>query len=313
MVANQDKSILMLKDHGFCLYRTVGRYMVIFADPTIEPGSERKCLGIMLQKAAELDRTLVFYQVSAHWLPALHDFGYSFFKLGEEAFVDLHEFNIQGNKGKAMRNVLNRFRNEGYTFEVLASSAIPSHLRELHAISDAWLQSKRTKERQFSIGFFTDAYISRFPCAVVRNRAGAAVAFANVLLGPNQEEFSIDLMRYTPDCPNGVMDLLFLQLFEWGKLQGYRTFNLGMAPLATVGEIKQARLNERLANILFQHGEHWYNFRGIRLFKQKFDPRWVPRYLAYPSFWMWPQVTISIAALIAGGWRNIFFPAEGRA
>ncbi len=313
MVANADKSILMLKEHGFCLYRTVGRYMVVFADPTIEPGYERKCLSIMLQKAAELDRTLVFYQISAHWLPALHDFGYSFFKLGEEAFVDLSEFNIQGNKGKAMRNVLNRFRSDGYTFTVLPPAEIPPLLPELHLISDAWLRSKHARERQFSIGYFDGSYLSRFPCAVVRNRDGTAVAFANVLLGPNQDEFSIDLMRYTPECPNGVMDFLFLQLFDWGKSRGYRTFNLGMAPLATVGEMRQARLNERLANILFQHGEHWYNFRGIRLFKQKFDPHWVPRYLAYPSFWIWPQVTVSIAALIAGGWKNIFFPAEGQA
>jgi phosphatidylglycerol lysyltransferase len=313
MAANADKSILFLGDHGFCLYRTIGRYMVIFADPTIEAGSERKSLGAMLQKAAELDRLLVFYQISAHWLPVLHDFGYSFFKLGEEALVDMDQFNIQGNKGKALRNVLNRFRNDGYTFEVIPAAEVPNHLDELRTISDAWLRSKRARERQFSIGYFSADYLSRFPCVVIRDHASKAVAFANVLLGPEQDEFSVDLMRYTPECPNGVMDLLFLQLFEWGKAQGYRRFNLGMAPLATVGEIRQAHLNERLANILFQHGEHWYNFRGIRLFKQKFSPRWVPRYLAYPSFWIWPQVVVNIAALIAGGWRNVLFSTERQA
>jgi phosphatidylglycerol lysyltransferase len=313
MAANADKSILFLKDQGFCLYRTIGRYMVVFADPTIEAGSEGKSLSAMLQKAAELDRVLVFYQLSAHWLPVLHDFGYSFFKLGEEALVDMDQFNIQGNKGKAMRNVLNRFRSDGYTFEVLAAAEVPAHINELKAISDDWLRSKNARERQFSIGYFATDYLSRFPCVLIRDRARKAVAFANVLLGPRQEEFSVDLMRYIPECPNGVMDLLFLQLFEWGKTEGYRTFNLGMAPLATVGEIKQAHLNERLANILFQHGEHWYNFRGIRLFKQKFNPRWVPRYLAYPSIWIWPQVIVNVATLIAGGWRNVLFPKERQA
>jgi phosphatidylglycerol lysyltransferase len=106
------------------------------------------------------------------------------------------------------------------------------------------------------------------------------------------------------------MDLLLLRLFDWGREQGYRSFNLGMAPLSAVGAVGQAHLGERLANILFQHGEHWYNFKGIRLFKEKYDPRWVPRYLAYPAFWMWPQVTVNIAALIAGGWRNVIFPTE---
>lgn len=310
MVANADKSILFLQDHGFCLYRTVGRYMVVFTDPTIKPGTEKQCLSAMLQRAAELDRTLVFYQISAHWLPILHDFGYSFFKLGEEASVDLAVFNIQGNKGKAMRNVLNRFRNEGYRFQVVAGEEVAPLEGQLAAVSDAWLRSKKARERQFSIGSFAMEYLRRNPCAIVTDAGGRAVAFANLLPGPNREELSIDLMRYVPECPNGVMDLLFLQLFEWGKQQGYRTFNLGMAPLATVGEVRQARIGERLANILFQHGEHWYNFRGIRLFKQKFDPRWVPRYLAYPAFRMWPQVILNVAALIAGGWRNVIFPAE---
>ncbi len=310
MAANADKSILFLRDNGFCLYRTIGRYMVVFSDPTVPPATDRSCLNILLQRAQELDRRLIFYQISAQWLPVLHDFGYSFFKLGEEAVVDLAEFNIHGNHGKAMRNVLNRFRHDGYTFRVLPQEDVPAQLPRLKEVSDAWLRSKRAREKQFSIGSFDAAYLAMFPCAIVANRAGETVAFANLLLGPNQDEFSVDLMRYTPECPNGVMDMLILHLFDWGRELGYRTFNLGMAPLSTVGVVRQAHFGERLANILFQHGEHWYNFKGIRLFKAKYDPRWVPRYLAYPAFWIWPQAIVSIAALIAGGWRNVIFPVE---
>jgi phosphatidylglycerol lysyltransferase len=309
-VANADKSILFFKDKGFCLYRTFGRYMVVFADPTLEPGTEKMCLTAMLQRAAELDRTLVFYQISARWLPVLHDFGYSFNKLGEEASVDLAAFNIQGDKGKALRNVLNKFSNEGYNFRVIEPQEIGAHTDQLKAVSDAWLRSKKARERQFSIGSFDPAYLLSNPCALITDASGRVVAFANLLLGPKRAELSVDLMRYVPECPNGVIDLLFVNLFEWGKRQGYRTFNLGMAPLATVGETSQARIGERLAYILFQHGEHWFNFRGIRLFKQKFDPRWAPRYLAYPAFRMWPQVILNVAALIAGGWRNVIFPME---
>jgi phosphatidylglycerol lysyltransferase len=268
---------------------------------------ERRFLNGLLQKAAELDRSLVFYQISSRWIPILHDYGYSFFKLGEEAIVELERFNIQGNKGKAMRNVLNRFRNDGYVFEVLAATEIRPHLDELRRVSDAWLRNKRTGEKQFSIGFFDEHYLCSFPCALVRDRAGTAVAFSNILFDRSGEEFSVDLMRFVPECPNGVMDLLFLKLFEWGKAQGFRSFNLGMAPLATVGELPQARLQERLANILFQYGEHWYNFRGLRQFKEKYDPLWVQRYLAYPAFWRGPQVLAGVAALIAGGWKKILF------
>ncbi len=308
MVFNGDKSIHFSGDHGFCLYRTTQQYLIVFSDPITAPSTERAFVRSLLDRAAELDRSLLFYQVSSHWIPILHDFGYSFFKLGEEAIVDLGRFSIQGNKGKAMRNVLNRFRNEGYGFAVLQPEEVGGHMQDLRRVSDEWLRSKKSHERQFSIGFFSERYLAAFPCAVVRDKSGTIVAFANILTGPRQEEFSVDLMRYLPECPNGVMDLLFLRLFEWGKGSGYLTFNLGMAPLATVGEARQARLQERLANLVFQHGEHWYNFRGLRQFKEKFEPLWMPRYLAYPAFWLGPQALVSVAALIAGGWRGIVSP-----
>jgi phosphatidylglycerol lysyltransferase len=308
MMFNRDKSIHFSGDQGFCLYRTTLKYLIVFSDPIVAPFRERAFVRSLLDKAAELDRSLLFYQISSHWIPVLHDFGYSFFKLGEEAILDLDRFNIQGNKGKAMRNVLNRFRNDGYQFEVVQADDIPPLMNELRFVSDEWLRSKKSRERQFSIGFFDETYMSAFPCALVRDKTGRLVAFANILTGPRTEEFSVDLMRYVPECPNGVMDLLFLRLFEWGKGLGYRSFNLGMAPLATVGEARQARPQERLAKLVFQHGEHWYNFRGLRQFKEKFDPVWMPRYLAYPAFWLWPQAIVSVAALIAGGWRSMVLP-----
>ena len=53
-------------------------------------------------------------------------------------------------------------------------------------------------------------------------------------------------MRYRSDGP-GVMDFLFVSLFLHGKEQGYRRFNLGMAPLSSVGEQRGAHARERLA------------------------------------------------------------------
>src|SRR5205807_9419679 len=110
------------------------------------------------------------------------------------------------------------------------------------------------------------------------------LAFANLLRDPKRDELSVDLMRYRSDGPS-VMDFLLVSLFLWGKEQGYKRFNLGMAPLASVGELSGAHARERLANLLFQHGENWYNFQGLRFYKEKFDPEWVPRYMAYQNAW----------------------------
>ena len=137
------------------------------------------------------------------------------------------------------------------------------------------------------------------------------MAFANVLTGPGKQELSIDLMRYSRAAPEGIMDYLFVKLLKWGKEAGYETFNFGMAPLASVGELSGARLWEKLAHLLFRHGEGLYNFQGLRAYKAKFHPTWVPRYMAYPEFWEWPLAVVQVSVLIAGGWRSFLQPRRG--
>jgi phosphatidylglycerol lysyltransferase len=83
-----------------------------------------------------------------------------------------------------------------------------------------------------------------------------------------------------------------------------------MAPLSAVGEDRRARPFERLARLLFRHGEHWYNYQGLRRYKEKFDPVWEPRYMAYPSPWQWPVAIANVTVLISGGWRALLVPGR---
>jgi phosphatidylglycerol lysyltransferase len=62
-----------------------------------------------------------------------------------------------------------------------------------------------------------------------------------------------------------------------------------------------APLWNRLGAILFRHGEHFYNFQGLRAFKDKFAPAWEPRYLASPGLLALPLVLTRASALISGG------------
>jgi phosphatidylglycerol lysyltransferase len=122
-----------------------------------------------------------------------------------------------------------------------------------------------------------------------------------VLPGGSGEEFSVDLMRHVPDAPHGVMDFLFVELMLWGKAQGFRWFNLGMAPLANLEDHALAPLRSRVGAMLFRHGEHFYNFRGVREYKEKFDPVWEPKYLAAPGGLALAGVVCDIGMLISGG------------
>jgi len=54
-------------------------------------------------------------------------------------------------------------------------------------------------------------------------------------------------------------------------------------------------------------GEHFYNFEGLRRYKDKFDPVWRPKYLAAPGGLFLPRTLTDIGALTSGGLRGLLF------
>ena len=146
---------------------------------------------------------------------------------------------------------------------------------------------------------------SNFPIALVRTE-GSPSAFANLWPTGTKDELSIDLMRFGPDAPRSAMDYLFIELMLWARAQGYRWFNLGMAPLAGLERHPLAPAWHRVGNFVFRHGEHFYNFEGLRRYKGKFDPVWEPRYLVAPGGVALPRILIDVSVLIAGGMKELF-------
>jgi phosphatidylglycerol lysyltransferase len=246
----------------------------------------------------------VFYEVGREDLHLYLDLGLSLLKLGEEALIPLDSFSLEGGDRRGLRHSHHKIEKEACSFEVISPSIIPQLLPELKGISDAWLKGKNTKEKRFSIGFFEPDYLMHSQMGIIRKQE-KILAFANILQGVEKEELSIDLMRYLPEAPHGVMDYLFIELMLWGKKEGYRWFNLGMAPLSGMDDHALAPLWNRIGAFIFHHGEHFYNFQGLREYKEKYNPVWQPKYLASPGGLALPRVLINIASLISGGVKGV--------
>lgn len=182
---------------------------------------------------------------------------------------------------------------------------VTQFIPQLQDISAQWLAAKNTREKGFALGRFEPSYLVHCHCALV-SVAGQPVAFANLWTGDGKSEVSVDLMRHASAAPKGVMDYLFAELFLWGAAQGYRYFNLGMAPLSGLESHPLAPLWHRIGTLVFRHGEHFYNFEGLRAYKQKFHPEWRPKYLVASRGLGWPSALIDVAALISGGLKGVF-------
>lgn len=300
-----DKRLLFNESRtAFVMFAAAGRSFVALGDPA---GPEEEGDELAWRFRELVDRQggwTVFYEVGRARLPLYLDLGLTLVKLGEQARVPLESFSLSGGGMKGLRGSVNRAGREGCRFEVIGPAEVPPLTEELRRVSDAWMARKRTREKGFSLGFFQPAYLSRCPLALVRVD-GRIAAFTNLLRGGEKEELSADLMRHLPDAPPGVMDFLFAELMAWGRAEGYRFFNLGMAPLSGLPQHALAPLWGRAGSLLFRHGEHFYNFQGVREFKEKFDPVWEPRYLAAPGRAALPLVLANVAALLSRGWKGV--------
>ena len=306
LVFLRDKAVLFDETRSaFIMYAVQGRTWAALGDPIGPEERLSDVVRLFLERCADFGGIPVFYEVTRAHLHVYADFGLTFVKLGEEAKVDLSTFALKGGQGAKHRQALRRLEKERGVFRIVEPTGVPAIMSALRAVSNDWLAAKAGGEKGFSLGFFDEDYLSRFPVAVVE-RQGRIQAFANLWTGPQRVELSVDLMRYHRDAPKGVMEMLLVHLMQWGKQQGYRWFVLGMAPLSGFEQSPVAPLWNRVGAFLYQHGEAVYNFQGLRAYKEKFNPTWEQHYLAYPGGLRLARVLADVSALVAGGYRRIF-------
>lgn len=297
---------LMFHEAGdaFLMYAVSGNHWIAMGDPVGPEERHADLVWAFRELCDRHDDRPVFYQVRPQSLPLYIDLGLTLTKLGEEARVRLEDFSLEGKGRKDLRYIHRRVGRDGASFELVPPEGVAALLPALKEVSDRWLAEKNVQEKRFSVGCFDPAYLSNFPCGVVRAN-GAIVAFATLWPGAGKSELTVDLMRYSADAPASVMEYLFVELMLWGQSQGYGWFNLGMAPLSGLENNPLAPTWQRAGAFLFRQGEQFYNFQGLRRYKEKFDPQWQPKYMASVGGLALATTLLAVASLIAGGVKGM--------
>jgi phosphatidylglycerol lysyltransferase len=291
-------------------YVAKGRGAVALGDP-IGPEFDRaeSILGFR-EFCDRNDWYPAFYQTLVDDLGLYQSLGFHTLKIGEEAVVDLHQFTLDGKAGKNLRTAVNKFTKQGYRIQYYAPPISDGLLGELRAISDAWLEHMQGAEKKFSLGWFDTDYLQDCEIAVVEDHHGAPVAFANLVPEYQRNEATIDLMRHRPDVERGAMDYLFTALLQHCKEQGFEGFNLGLVVFSGVGETPAAPHLEKGVHYLYDHLTQFYNVQGLRAYKDKFHPRWEPRYFVYSRLAALPDVVVALVRADSGDRLQDYFGAQ---
>lgn len=301
----KDKFLFWNKEQtAFIMFRISGRLWIAMGDPIGKLEDFRSLAWQFRERADLYCARIAFFQVSEDNLRLYLDLGLSLAKLGEEACINLETFTLKGKAKQNLRTTLNKQEKEGVIFEIISKDRVLEIMPKLKEVSDAWLFSKDAKEKRFSMGKFDPEYIKNFDVAIAR-RGSAILAFSNIWQTDTKNEYAIDLMRYTDEAPKAIMEFLFVSLILWGKEQGFKTFRLGLSPLAGLDYHPLAPIWTKIGNSIFHFGNDFYNFEGLYSFKSKFCPEWKPRYLASYSGMHSASALLISTNLVNGGF-NIF-------
>lgn len=281
-------------------YVPKGRGAVALGDPIGEKSDLSEAIAGFKQFCALNDWQPAFYQTLPDNLELYKSLNFQTLKIGEEAIVDLQAFTLQGKAGKNLRPVMNKFKKLGYQVRFYTPPIASELLLELRAISNEWLEHMAGSEKKFSLGWFDDDYLRDCEIAVVYDRQDNPIAFANIIPEYQLNEITIDLMRHLAKAESGTMDFLFISMFERFQQIGYNSFNLGLAALSGVGEAEQSSGLEKGMHYLYEHLNQFYNFQGLRAYKDKFHPQWESRYLVYPQFAALPETVVALVRADSG-------------
>lgn len=281
-------------------YVLKGRGAIALGDPIGPP--EDRCEALVgFQHFCKLnDWYLAFYQTLPDDLDLYRSLGFRVLQIGEEAIVDLHTFTLKGKANQNLRTAMNRLTKAGYQVKFYEPPLQDELLRQLKAVSDEWLHLMHGAEKQFSVGWFDNAYLRECKIAAVRAPDDHISAFANLVPEYQLNDIAIDLMRQRTEVEPGTMDFLFISMFQHFKDLGYDGFNLGLSALSGVGENQLSPRLEKGLHYLYEHLNQFYNFKGLHAYKEKFHPRWEPRYLVYPGLVALPEVVVALIRADSG-------------
>jgi phosphatidylglycerol lysyltransferase len=284
---------------SFVMFGVIRRSWVVLGDPIGPFARWRDLLCELATEAASHGGWPVFFGIGDAAAKICSKLSFAVRRIGDQAIVPLDQFAIE-KLCPELQESHRRIASVGCQFEVIARDTVQALIPELQPVSEEWLRYKRTSGRGFlDTGLHVD-YLGRFPVGVVRLR-GRILAFASLVGSAGRAELSIELVRHTACAPAGILEFVLAEAIVWAKGQAYRTVNLGLAPLQGLSRRDTMSRWDRFGAHLYRHGEHYPDFNELRRAKDRFAPRWDPRFVSSRPGLTLARAIPDVAKLVAGG------------
>ncbi len=279
-------------------YAVYGGVCLVSPDP-IGPACDRARAWARFSRFADSRGwTVAVLGAGQEWLATYREAGLRDLYVGDEAIVDLADFDLRGGRSKGLRQAVNRIARHGYTVTFHDPRDCDPSLSS--ALVRVMAKSRRgERERGFSmtLGRVLDPEDTGLLLAVAHAPDGEPVAFCQFVPAPGVGGYSLDLMRRDDgDHPNGLVDFVIVSTIDRLRSEGMESLALNFAALRAVvaGEDGEG-LAHRLARSALRRLSRSMQIESLWRFTAKYHPRWLPRHVVYRSPAHLPAIAIAIA------------------
>ncbi|MEO6794987.1 MAG: bifunctional lysylphosphatidylglycerol synthetase/lysine--tRNA ligase LysX [Mycobacterium sp.] len=308
----RDKSVVFAPNGRAAItYRVEVGVCLVSGDPVGDPTAWPAAIKVWLRECKVYGWAPGVMGASLQGAQAFRDAGLSALELGDEAILRPSEFKLSGPDMRGVRQAVTRARRSGLTVRMRRHGEIGAdEMARVLERADAWRDTE--SERGFSMALGRLGDPADVDCLLVEAmRDDEAVAMLS-LVPWGHSGVSLDLMRRSPQSPNGTIELMVSELALHAATVGVSRISLNFAMFRAAfeqGALLGAGPVLRLWRRLLMFFSRWWQLETLYRSNMKYQPEWVPRYACYEDTRLIPRV--GIASVIAEGFLVLPFSRRG--
>ena len=325
----RDKSVIFASNGRAAItYRVEVGVCLASGDPVGDPRAWPQAIAAWLQLCRDYGWAPGVMGASSTAAQSFREAGLTALQLGDEAILYPDQFRLSGPDMKAVRQAVTRAKRAGLTVRMRRHRDLSeTEMADVIKRADAWRDTETERGFSMALGRLGDR--ADGDCLLVEavqadqktgeavqddQAAGDATVVAMLSLVPwGSNGLSLDVMRRSPQSPNGTIELMVTELLQQAETVGVNRVSLNFAMFRSAFE-QGAQLGAgpvaRLWRALLVFFSRWWQLETLYRSNMKYQPQWIPRYACYEDTRLIPRV--GVASVIAEGFLVLPFSRRAR-
>ncbi|MDO5645426.1 MAG: bifunctional lysylphosphatidylglycerol synthetase/lysine--tRNA ligase LysX [Dermabacter sp.] len=288
----RDKEVVFSPDRQAAVtFRTIGGVCLASGDPVGDPHAWPEAIAAWKAHARRFGLVLGALSASeaggrAYASPDAEGVGLAVTVMGDEAVLDAAHFTLNSTAMTEVRRAVRRARRDGLSVSIDHHQDLAAEdLAALGRLADEWRGAEPDRGFSMALNRWGDEADGRSVVVVARTLDGVPVGLLSFVPW-GRRGLSLDVMRRSPEAPNGTSEFMIAELMRQAETMGVSTVSLNFAMFRTVfadadrlGAGVMTRFNSGMLGRL----DRFFQLERLYRFNDKLHPRWVPRYAVYES------------------------------